>query len=42
MKAIRGQIYDDRTGAWRRKLNKELQEEVEMASVIKFIRGQMI
>jgi len=35
-------VYDNEKRIWRRKYNKELQEEMEMASVVSFIRGQMI
>lgn len=37
-----GPIYDNVKKTWRRKYNKELQGEMEMASVVNYIRGQRI
>ena len=37
-----GPVYDNEKGTWRRKYNKELQEEMEMASVVSFMKGQRI
>jgi hypothetical protein len=39
---ICGSVYDNRTGAWRRKFNRELQDELELALVTSFISGQRI
>jgi len=41
-RVICGPVYDNEKGIWKRKYNKELQEEMEMASVVSFIRGQRI
>jgi len=41
-RVICGPVYDNRTGAWRRKFNRELQNELELASVTSFISGQRI
>lgn len=41
-RVICGPIYDNEKGTWRKKLKKELQEKMEMASVISFVRGQRI
>jgi len=34
-------VYDNEKGTWRRKYNKELQEEMEMASVVNFIKERI-
>ena len=39
---ICGPVYDNRAGAWRRKFNRELQDELELAPVTSFISGQRI
>ncbi|XP_025425552.1 uncharacterized protein LOC112694330 [Sipha flava] len=41
-RTICGPIYDSVNLTWRRKYNKELQDELGIASVISFIRGQKI
>jgi hypothetical protein len=42
LEEICGSIYDNVKSTWRRKYNKELQDELRIASVISFIRGQRI
>jgi len=42
MEVICGPIYDNDYETWRRKYNKKLQREMEMASVVSFIRRQRI
>jgi len=42
LRVISGPVYDNEKGTWRRKYNKELQEEIEMASEVSFIKGQRI
>jgi hypothetical protein len=37
-----GPVYDNRTGAWRRKCNRELQDELDLIPVTSFISGQRI
>jgi len=41
-RVICGAVYDNEKGTWRRKYNKELQEEMEMVSVVSFMKGQRI
>ncbi|KAL4132173.1 hypothetical protein QTP88_009380 [Uroleucon formosanum] len=41
-RVICGPVYDNEKGTWRRKYNKELQEEMEMTSVVSFMKGQRI
>jgi len=35
-------VYDNRTNAWRRKFNQELQDELGLVQVGSFISGQQI
>jgi len=39
---ICGQVRDIRTNEWKRKFNKELQEELGLAPVTSYIKGQRI
>jgi hypothetical protein len=39
---ICGRVRDARTNEWRRKFNKELQEELSLAPVISYIKGQIL
>ena len=41
-RVICGPVYDGERGTWRRKYNRELQEEIEMTSVVNFMKGQRI
>jgi hypothetical protein len=41
-RTICGPTYDNVNDIWRRKYNKELQDELGMAPVISFVRGQRI
>lgn len=41
-KKICGPVYDNRTGTWRKKFNRELQDELGLAPVHSFISGQQI
>jgi hypothetical protein len=39
---IRGPVYNNRTGEWRRQFNRKLQNELRLAPVSRFISGQRI
>jgi hypothetical protein len=39
---ICGPVYDNKTGAWRRKFNWKLQDELRLTPVSSFISGQRI
>ncbi|KAL4112236.1 hypothetical protein QTP88_016061 [Uroleucon formosanum] len=41
-RVICGPVYDNEKRTWRKKYNKELHEEMEMASIVSFIKGQRI
>jgi len=38
-RVICGPVYDNEKGTWRRKYSKELHEEMEIASVVSFMKG---
>jgi len=39
---ICGPILDDRTGEWRRRCNRELQDMLEMGTITNFIKGHTV